>query len=182
MKTPYLFVFLLLVALTGTAQHSGWIKLYRVHMNTSTNDRIEGILYDVTDSTVRYTPNRVKSIRQLRNGELPEVFDVHQSTIDRLMIRRKGHVGRGILIGGSLGLVVGLASAAAPAPTNGLEALGRATLTVGAPIAGVIYGALISLIPYKVKRIQQNKTAFRRARPELKRLSFVYQQQTHLRR
>ena len=99
--------FLLLTSLSVNAQR---IKLFRSIIHTNEGERIDGILYDVTDSTVRYVPNQDGFIQQLRAGQTPTFFDVHRNAIDRIVIRRKGHVGRGALTGGGVGLGAGVYS------------------------------------------------------------------------
>lgn len=178
----FLLGFALLSASPADAQRT---KLFRSIIYTNRGERIDGILYDMTDSTVQFVPNQTDFIQQLRDGQPPTLFDVDKDVIDRIVIRRKGHTGRAALIGGGAGLVFSLGFAVAIPRSTGngylsaFENLFRSLFILAAPVGGVQYGTLISIIPRSVKRIRQNNTAFQLAKIELKRFSFVYQQQTN---
>ena len=174
--------FLLLTTLSVNAQRT---KLYRSIIHTSQGERIDGILYDVTDSTVRYVPNQADFIERLRTGQTPATFDVHRNIIDRIVIRRKGHVGRGALIGGGLGLAAGIGVAMFTRPLTGggfcaeISNAARVATIFIAPLGGAQYGALFSIIPCRIKRVRQNADAYESAKGELRQLSFVNQQRAN---
>ena len=171
--------FLLFTTSLANAQRT---RLFRSIIHTSQGERIDGILYDVTDSTVRYVPNQADFIRQLRAGEIPQVLDVHQRYIKKITIRRKGYVGRGTLTGTGIGLGTGLLIALAVQSDGGgsggvnidISGLIRAVALVTLPIAGAGIGTLFSFIPERVIRIRQSAATYKSVKAELKRLSFVY--------
>lgn len=173
---------LLLITCPASAQRP---KLFRSIIYTSQGERIDGILYDMTDSTVRYVPNQADINQRLLAGDTVGAFTVHYHDIDRIVIRRRGHVGRGFLIGTGLGVAysIGIAVFTRPASGGGLADLSnviRGLAIVVGPIGGALYGTLVSLIPYRMKRIRYNDQAYRLAKKELKWLSVRAQQRVKL--
>lgn len=166
-----------LLLLTAASVDAQRLKLFRSIIYTSRGERIDGILYDMTDSTVQYVPNQADFIRRLRDGQVPAVFDIHRDSIDRIVIRRKGHVSRGTSIGAGIGLVagIGIAVFVHPAASRAVDAgftdLIKVLAILTAPVSGAEYGALFSIIPYRIRRIRQSEEAFKTAKTDLKWLS-----------
>lgn len=174
-------------SLTASSVNAQRTKLFRSIIHTNEGERIDGILYDVTDSTVRYVPNQADFVRQLRAGEMPQVLDIHWNAINRIVIRRKGYVGRGTLTGTGIGLGTGLLTALAVRSDGGgsgginidLSGLIRAVALVTLPIAGAGIGTIFSFIPERVIRIRQSAATYKSVKAELKRLSFIYHKQVN---
>lgn len=173
-----LLSFPLLIVTSVKAQRA---KLYRSVIYTSQGEQINGILYDMTDSTVQYIPNRPASVKLLRDGMTPTVFDIRYDTINRIVIRRKNQVVRGIVTGGVIGGLSLLPLATGGNSASGLEVIGYAAFATVGSLTGILYGTIRSLVPHRVHRIRHNAATFRSAQPELKLRSFVRQQrQTRL--
>lgn len=135
--------------LPADAQH---VRLYRAVIHTTQRERIDGILYDVTDSAVQYVANTRESIQLLRAGT-PDVQAVSVSGINRIVVRRKGHVGKGVLTGVAVGLLFSLPVAFNhPASATDLEVLARSVAGIGLVTSGAICGTLTSIVPNKVIR------------------------------
>ncbi len=163
-------VLCLLIGVSASAQ----VRLFRCSIRLSYNVRYQGILYEVTDSTLFYVPNTRQVIRQLRAGEVPKQYMLAADKIEEVEIRRRGYVGRGIGFGAGTGLATGLILGAKYGQQSFLGnwqsflgALGMAT--------GAVVGAVVSEFPRKTVRIHRDPALFRKAYPEFVPFSYVYQ-------
>lgn len=150
--------------------------LYRAIVYTETGLRTEGILYELTDSTLRYVRNTREAIALLRAGQVPDILEIPAATIEKITLRRKGHAGRGALIGLGAGLVYTAVILRIIPPTNEFNRFYRILLASIAPFAGIQSGLLFSIIPRKQIHINGNKAAFDQARFELLPFSYRFQQ------
>jgi len=179
----------LLVCLTGwfSAPAQTWYSssasapavrpaLYRAIVYTETGLRTEGIFYELTDSTLRYVRNTRENIHQLRAGEVPDVLEIPGETIVKVTLRRKGHVGRGALIGAGIGLIASGVILLAIPEKDVLSLFIRTLYAIGAPVAGAEYGALLSIIPRKQVYLRRNGGDFKGGRFELLPFSYRFQQ------
>ncbi|MBO0937154.1 hypothetical protein J2I47_11405 [Fibrella sp. HMF5335] len=81
MKPNLLFLLLLFAVVQASAQtvelQSGTdprdVKLYRATVKTMSGERISGVFYAMTDSTLVFFANNRAAIRQFRAGQLPEL-------------------------------------------------------------------------------------------------------------
>ncbi len=167
--------FLLLTASSVEAQR---LKLFRSIIYTAQGERIDGILYDMTDSTVQLVPNQAAVVRQLRNGQVPTVFDCPWQDMNRIVIRRRGHLGQSLFVGGGIGLAVGAVLIGSINPGTGLsERLSLAAFGLTAPIAGLTYGVVAGTSPYHVYHINRDWIVYRNAKANLRLLSVMAQRQ-----
>ncbi len=148
----FCFVFALLLFIGGTTVYARPPKLFRVTLKTVDGERIQGILYDVTDSTILYVANKRDQIRAMQ-ADTASALSVPLSTIKQLKIIRRGHGWRGALIGLAIGTATGLIMNAS-IPINPSKGLGsaidnavRGMAISSAFLSGPIYGALFSNIP-----------------------------------
>lgn len=197
MKTPLhlLCIVLFFVFANPTLGHSqGKARLYRVVITNLHNDRIEGILYSVTDSTLTFVPNNARAIRSLRDGE-PQLHSIKANAIRQITIRRKGQVLRSMLIGAGVGLAVSVALATftkpgdaghldliLPSPGGSTFRPGVALLNglrwimiYGAPLSGVEMGALIGALNRKKIVFGDGGNSFKARRPAIEPFAYAYQ-------
>ena len=174
-----LLPFIAFLLLTTPSVEAQRLKLFRSIIYTAQGERIDGILYDMTDSTVQIVPNQVVVFQQLHNGEVPTVYESQWQDMNRIIIRRKGRVGRGLLIGGGIGLAVGIGLIASIPSSGGisgaLEGLALAVAGVASPVAGLISGGVVGATPNRVYRINRDWIAYRNAKASLKWLSVAAQ-------
>lgn len=182
MKTLTASLLVLLNALPLAAQKR--INLFRAIVTTADGQRIDGILHSLSDSALLYVPNTPEHIGRLQTGQ-PQVLRVPAQQIDKLVIRRKGHVGRAALIGTGLGTLLGIGIAVFTRPLTPvgrfdiftpLHNAVRVLSIVSAPLGGAQYGALVSIIPRKRVRLRQQPERWRAARPAVEVFSYRHQE------
>lgn len=159
-------------------------KIFRAKITTTTGERIDGIFYSVNDSLMTLAGNGPETVQMLRVGMTPGLSDIQASSIRKIIIRRKGHVGRGALIGAGVGLAYGIGWAIAipslrstNAGINELTSLLRVAVILSGVTSGAQYGALISLIPRKRVLVGGNADLFRANSLSLQRFAFLSQPQ-----
>lgn len=96
-------VLLCLLAWVSSPAQTKRPKLFRAIVYTETGLRTDGILYELTDSTLRYVRDTSEAIAQLWAGQVPEVVEIHARAMEKIVLRRKGNAGRSALIGGGVG-------------------------------------------------------------------------------
>ena len=84
----WLLLFSGFLLLTVTSVDAQRIRLFRSIIHTSQGERIDGILYDVTDSTVLYVTDSPKSIKQLQLDN-PIILSFPLTDINRIAITRR---------------------------------------------------------------------------------------------
>ena len=175
MKTAALLL-CLLAGFTASAQTKR-PKLFRAIVYTETGVRTDGILYELTDSTLRYVRNTPEAIAQLRAGRVPDIFEVSGERIEKIVLRRKGHVGRGFLYGAGLGLVsASVVLLSVPPADNLFTELMRRVYVPLAIVGGAQYGMLASILPRKFKKINRSQAGFESVRVELLPFSYRFQE------
>ena len=118
MKISLLLVLSLFAAAQASAQavelQSGAdpreIKLYRATVRTMAGERISGIFYAMTDSTLVFFASDRAAIRQFRAGQLPKLDTVDATNVKRLAVRQKGQILRSLTLGLVTGAIVSCVS------------------------------------------------------------------------
>jgi len=177
MKTVCLLSILLLTTLTGTAQRLNRIKLYRVLINTSGGGLINGVLYELTDSTLRYVPNTANAIAQLRSGQA-NVLEIPVHQIEVFFINRRSHLARWVLRGFTTGFVVG---GLGVLTTSKKGSYGRSLGGVGVAISsttGALLGTVVNLLPRRQVRIDQQLDLYQSARQSVQKFSYQYRSES----
>ena len=145
------------------------IKLYRATVRTMSGEKISGIFYAMTDSTLVFFANNKAAIEQFRAGQPPELFMVDATNVKRLTIRQKEQLSRSLILGLGAGVV----------------AFGIEILIMGKPVSNVLtqavafgvgYSVGLSLIPKEIERYKGNPNTFLRARSRLDQYTLVGQQ------
>lgn len=166
------------------AQHRP--KLFRAILTTTEGEQIDGILYTLTDSSVVLAGKMPEAIDALRAGATTPLVEINAKTIRKIIIRRKGSVGRGVAFGAVVGLVYGLGVAVFTRPIpptggilDGLENGIRLGIIYSSPFGGAFYGLFASIIPRKRYLIGGNSSLFRDGSPLLSRFTFQPPQAFH---
>ena len=81
------------------------IRLYQVTVRTMAGEKIEGIFYAMTDSTLVFFANNRVAVKQFRAGQLPELYALSMADVKRISVQRKGHFLRQTAIGAGFGVV-----------------------------------------------------------------------------
>ncbi|WP_266368593.1 hypothetical protein [Tellurirhabdus rosea] len=183
MKTLTALFLGLLLAFPLAAQKR--IKLFRAIVKVEQGLRSGGILYSLSDSALYYVPNTPEDITLLRSGQ-PRVLSIPATQIEKITLRRKGNVGRAVLLGAGIGTVQSVVVAAALRPISGNDSdlfglvgmlnMVRTLVIISGPFSGAQYGALISIIPRKTVRIDKQAERLRVGRPSVEHFSYRYQE------
>lgn len=179
MKRVFLLFCLFLFGWLSASAQTKRPKLFRAIVRTETGVRIDGILYELTDSTLRYLRNTPETIGQLRAGQAIEVFEISGKQIKKVTIRRKQSLGRGAVFGVGSGMLAAAVPSYIDLSQGSTIVLPLLYTYVGIMIGGEI-GMLVSILPRKQKRLDFNPTLFRDAKNELARFSYRYQQNENL--
>gem|GEM_PF-2735624 len=176
-----LLLSLLLSTTTIEAQRP---RLFRATVTLDSGIQADGLLYGLTDSTLLYVANTREGMAKLRTGH-PEVQILTADRIERLTIRRKGHLGRSALIGIGLGAIGGLSIAVFTRPQvpvdgwnfmTGLNNQVRRAAIFIVPFGGATYGALAGLIPRRTLRVGHQPDRWRQLWPSVEKFSYQYQE------
>ncbi len=168
-----LWLSLLLFCLTITSVSAQRQKLFRAIVTLADSSKLDGILYEVTDSTLSLAPNTPEAIALLQADSLPPLRTVPYADVRRVTLRRKGHGWRGPLTGFGVGLVTGgLGYINSRGLNDGLgrDLVGAFALIV-LPVNGVLIGSIAGLVPRRSIGIRQNRARFRSVRAELRPFS-----------
>ena len=149
------------------------IKIYPVSINKNMPTAYRGYLQGISDTTVQLSEGPSKF------GELRFDKSVSYNEIDQLVIHRRGDLGKGVLVGGSGGALIGGAIGAITyTPCNCFIDLGRGfDIVVGASL-GSLLGILVGIAVSSGKKrfaINRNKISFDKMRSTIFR---VYGQKT----
>jgi hypothetical protein len=136
--------------------------------------KVKGSLYEVGETTIAFIPYVT-----IKRGEItqvkPEILNVNQ--IDQIVIRRRGNLLKGGLIGAGLGVLLGVAigftAGDDPPCDNSLTCYqltaGQKAFLAAVPCAGIGFGIGIALGSIKVKiKIGGDKNKFVERRGQLK--------------
>jgi NADH-quinone oxidoreductase subunit A len=174
----------LLLAPPATAQTAQTLKLFRASITLTDSTWTEGLLYDLTDSTLTLAPETSENlIRLSRGASVDTTGPIAARTIKRITIWRRNALRRGLLIGGGIGLAGSLTVAAIYPPATGNDFLGlnavsnflRAGLIGATVTTGLTYGIVYGITPQRSISVQGQPTAFSRAVPRLRLLSIQSQ-------
>ncbi|MBO0931064.1 hypothetical protein [Fibrella aquatilis] len=184
MKLNLLFLFLFVAVVQASAQavelqpgaNLRDIKLYQTTVRTMTGEKIDGILYAMTDSTLVLFANNQATIRQFRAGQLPELSVLNMNDVKRISIRRKGHFLRQTAIGVGFGAAfLGIGTLLIDSKAGiGPVAFGVFIGYLFAP-AMVLGGMGQGLIPQHTERILGRSTRFHNAYNHLNYYTIVRQ-------
>ena len=134
-------VIILLVA--GTSLHAqnpvldGNKPVYRIRLKTINDNRLEGLLLEIKDSSVLIYPGKRKD---WKNKIRYNTAEFRFSNIQDIRLKRKNGTWRGLMIGGGIGTAVFAGSLLLP---NRMEKNHHAVYTFFAIPVGLITGAIV---------------------------------------
>jgi hypothetical protein len=142
--------------------YKAWVTLI------NQNDKVKGYLYAVNDSSIV-----VSSSSELLADEYSASLNntIAVANIKKIRLRKKGNVGKGYIIGTSIGIVTGIILGATASEGDGFSTLAAAGMM---GIVGSVIGTGVgSISGAKRYNIDGNQDTFLISQQELKTLSLV---------
>ncbi len=143
------FMLLLMLATAAPAQRHK--RLYKLVLKTTEGSKERGILYEVTDSVIRYVAPSRAHIAVLRSGKGNlGIRTVTISEIQQIRVYRYNHFRRGGQIGFGIGAGLGAVGYVALPKETKHQFLGELLLPIYVVVGGGIgevIGAVASLVP-----------------------------------
>ena len=151
-KSVLLLAIFAITCISAIAQKKKPIpKVYIARVAMIDNTRAKGVLYSVSDTTIVLIP--LEKGRSILDGK--DTVVIRTRYVKHINTKRKGSVGRGILIGIATGVVVGAIVGAVTyeeCEGNGCWDFGAGTSAAGGAIVGALPGAVLGGIIGSVPR------------------------------
>ena len=157
-------------------------KKYMVKVTTLDNKVYKGLMFQVRDKDFLILPNSVHWDFKVKENNIPRTKSFDFAIVKNIKIRRKGRIGKGILIGYVTGLIIGVTIAKSSNKqynsTNDYFGFSRIATAFGIVIvsttAGPVLGGVVGgSYPHHFE-VKKDSTSLRSLKTELKKYEWYH--------